>query len=462
MIESDDEVEALLLECVRDTFPALLLPTPDPEWSFRYPDLVGMLGLKAAKMLQAAILKDPSLRQLFSEHPADHATDHHAVSCHVSWSTGSAHPLQLVMVPQALVTYALVMAGIYGELTYDACARHALGALAAARALARGERVLLPLLVGLSNIDLADGLDSIDLATGELRRPTPVALARLGRNFRGREVRVLFIGAAEQQLLEVDRWHQGQETNAEETTAKWERLWPKIEAARQEVEGAVNRVRYSLLLASNTDQRIGAIAEITTRLNPLQTGSSAALATGFAAPLAPVTITDETAEQVRSWARRVADEHPRSLDIGMRRLLSAATTRLDPMDGFIDAVMCWENLFGEAQETAFKVCGSLAMLLEPDDQGRRRSLFSRLKNLYEIRSRLVHGSSEPDIKTAYRHRDEALSIALDAMRAAYDLPGLLTLQNGTERYKHVLLGFPSLPMRQAPAIVESLTASKPG
>jgi hypothetical protein len=195
-----------------------------------------------------------------------------------------------------------------------------------------------------------------------------------------------------------------------------------------------------MLLASRADQVVAVIPQVKTHFSPLAIGDYTELwASGFGAPSEAVTITADLAAEAVDWSRRVAAAHPKSLDIGMRRLLSAATARLDPMDGFIDAVMCWENLFGESQETAFKVCGAMSLLLEPTDSQARNSLFGELKKLYGVRSNLVHGSSEPDMAASFEYRDRALWLGLSAMRATYAVPGLLRLKGSTERHKYLLL-----------------------
>ncbi|MGV9213843.1 hypothetical protein ACTFTM_18470 [Micromonospora sp. RB23] len=437
--DSNDPVEALLLQCVRDAYPALLLPIPHRA-AFEYPNVSSpVFRLESSALLSEAIRKDESLRKLFPASAAN-VDRFDAHSFDLFFGDGRLTGVQLALMPDALVSFALLMAGVHGESTHEACANYARQALSASRTLARGEPVDLPLLVGLSNIRISQGVESIETPFGQLRRPTDSARAYLGVSPDTREVTTVLITKAKQQILE---FRQPGTTISESAANDWEKHRIAAEKAQKEVDALVNGIRYSLLLSSQDDEMIAAAPRVTTRINPFERGGVAYFAQPSPTPSHPAVISEETATLVQSWARRVAESHPNSLDVGMRRIISAATLRIDPLDGFIDAVMCWENLFGEAQETTFKVCGALAVLLEQHDLVKREELFKQLKKLYEIRSRLVHGGSEPDIHTAYRHRDLALGIALKAMRAAYDVPGLLGLTDARERYKRVLLGFPA-------------------
>jgi hypothetical protein len=178
-------------------------------------------------------------------------------------------------------------------------------------------------------------------------------------------------------------------------------------------------------------------------LSPLESGGfelSWPIDVGFR-PVPEVTIDQDLAQRAEEWAKKVDKSHPSNLDMSMRRLLTAVSVRLDPMDGFVDAVISWENMFGTGEgETTFRVCGAMAHLLEADNNRQRLSLFRHLQELYRIRSSLVHGAQEPDARSAMTHRDEAVRYALVAMRRLYDRPELLSAQSSSERGRNLLLG----------------------
>jgi hypothetical protein len=123
----------------------------------------------------------------------------------------------------------------------------------------------------------------------------------------------------------------------------------------------------------------------------------------------------------------------------MRRTLSAISDRTDLLDGFIDAVMAWENMFGGRPETNLRVCGAIAWLPEPHDYNRRSQLFDEPKDLYTKRSNLVHGAAE-SVANATACRDRAVRISIDSMRHLYADDKLLTVKDSADRGGMILLG----------------------
>jgi Apea-like HEPN len=105
----------------------------------------------------------------------------------------------------------------------------------------------------------------------------------------------------------------------------------------------------------------------------------------------------------------------------------------------IDSIIAWENLFGSKEgELRFRITSSLAVLLEESYQA-RKDLKKRLSDLYDLRSKVVHGSRNLK-RSEYPQCQEALSIAIEAIRVLIrERPDLLELPDGTERSTALLL-----------------------
>lgn len=171
-------------------------------------------------------------------------------------------------------------------------------------------------------------------------------------------------------------------------------------------------------LASNdTSKPVAPRITWSTNLLPFQAGFS------YSWPLLPVThgaeanLSDRAAE-IEEWARIVDRAHSASIDIAVKRLVSAISHRLDRSDALIDAVMVWENLLGTSSEVTFRVSAALAKLLERDPE-KRRSLRKQLSEIYGIRSRLVHGAPIDDA-ILRKACTEAIDVAVKALRASYN------------------------------------------
>jgi hypothetical protein len=155
------------------------------------------------------------------------------------------------------------------------------------------------------------------------------------------------------------------------------------EAAAKVQQRAIDMCRFSLLLASEEDNIIAPTQTFLTTLNPLSSGRSwnHSLYRYPISPLPPQKIDQETADRAGRWAQALKKQ-PANLDMGMRRLLSAATLRIDPMDGFVDAVIAWENMFGTPEgESSFRISGAIATLIEPTDPVKRKQLFTEARDL---------------------------------------------------------------------------------
>ncbi len=148
-------------------------------------------------------------------------------------------------------------------------------------------------------------------------------------------------------------------------------------------------------------------------------------------------VTQHIAE-IEEWARTVNKTHSKSIDIAAQRLISAIAHRTDKCDSLIDAVMVWENLVGTDHEVTFRVSAALATLIESNDQEKRKALYKKIKNIYGLRSRIVHGSSTEAKKTE-NASTTAIEIAIKALRVGYHKGDEWLSLNSTERSDNVLL-----------------------
>ncbi len=190
--------------------------------------------------------------------------------------------------------------------------------------------------------------------------------------------------------------------------------------------------------------RAGELVPLAFALATVDPGPFQAL-TGFSLPYLHPSFVPEVAlgdrgATVEQWARTVEDAHAPAVEVATRRLVSAAGHRMDKSDALIDAVMAWENLVGSETEVSFRVSAALAKLLEPDPT-KRKQFTKRLRKLYDVRSKLVHGAAvDPnDVNDACA---QAIDVAAKALRVCY-LKGRdwLSLKSG-ERSEAILLEWP--------------------
>lgn len=144
--------------------------------------------------------------------------------------------------------------------------------------------------------------------------------------------------------------------------------------------------------------------------------------------------------ELEEWTRIVDRTHAPNVDVAARRVVSAVAHRNDKSDSLIDAVMVWENLLGTSNEVTFRVSAALTKLIEKNPNN-RLVLRKRLSDIYAIRSRLVHGSpvDPAELNPAC---DEAIDVAIQALRACYKLGPEWLSFSSNDRSNKILLEWP--------------------
>jgi hypothetical protein len=435
--ESTDEVESLLLRICRDVYPSELIdwePTGFPE-SMRF----HTANLAASQEFCKAALADPSLSSLFpgfDPSSIGSQTSSYSIVSYVERQSGRGGSLQLVSLATGMIHYGMTIARIKGSSDLETIFHEVKGALGVVRKLADGVEVDLAGAATLGNIMLPEGMpveiSSIGTVYPWSTDSEPPVFSAAG----GVPVTAVLLASFSEKIVQVVQGVQSPDgviqrrRDLEGVRRRHEEFWERIE-----------RTRLSFVLSSDSGAILAPVLCAWGPIDPLALGQAHSFSASFGAPLPQITLTPELVENVERWASQIRLPAG-SLDIGIRRLLSAATSRIDQLDGLIDAVMCWENLFGDTPETMFKVCGALARLLEPDDQEARAGRFRRLRDIYTIRSKLVHGASEPKLADREALRLEAIQVALDALRLVLVSEELMSCRDSVERAKLMLLGFP--------------------
>lgn len=318
-----------------------------------------------------------------------------------------------------------------------------------ARKLTKREAVVVPTYIGLVGIEVADEVDVISHAEIIVRRSNPFDVGCLNKT---EYIPTIAELPTEMSLAEA-RWQRpvfGQAATPaqlEEFSSRARRPSGQADTAahsEQQIRQQVERLKFSLLLCS--DGRLAVKDKLWRTLNPLSR-----ITLQFSRYIDDLNVigddtplTNEIASGFVYWWDK-AGNVPKSLQIGMRRLLKAAAERDDPVDVLVDAVVAWENLFGSVPETVFRVTGAMAIHLEPDDLAKRGDILKVLKTLYNHRSKLVHGALDvgsPKFGLAVVRAEaaEALAIGLDAYRKVLENDALASISTSEGRANRLLIG----------------------
>jgi hypothetical protein len=429
--DADDAVTRELLALVRDYYPLTLMsPTTGPHAPYSFTGGTAQSNSlhshPSVDRLIIALANDSAFAEFGVPYGDTHLYNR-TEQLRTIWGFGGS--VRLSDIPGNLLNYTLMLGQVRGASNLSAYIAIAVEAVAAARRLLIGDRVELPVLIGLSGIRFEAGQPDFSIAQGIIRNAP-------------RSKQSLFLrgayGAPPSAFLELSE-EDGLASRIGQGSADFPLDNDGLQALHRNLDTTIRYCLYAFVLASTEDGTLRPTYHSTVRLNPLMPAQRTGTIGASAAAGRQLSISTQISSTVSEISRVVAERHIPSLNIAMRRL-TAAASRNDPSDAFIDTIMCWENLFGGTPETTFKVCAAMSILLEPSDSKARNSLFVRLKKIYGKRSLLVHGAQELDPATAYDLQIEALLITVRSLNAVYRNQTLLTFGNSNLRCNYTILG----------------------
>lgn len=383
-----------------------------------------------------AFMQDTALAKLFPGHNAKTLSKATVLNISAEWilSTGQGGTRQLVMLLEHVIAAAGMQALISdGRITAEGVTKSIGPVIQALRDLANGKATSVKLLVGFSGV--STGGERISLGTGVLRPPLEAESKALGV---GGISSVLETSVQLSILSITESPNEMLADQASPFMKAWDRYAPRLAELGKQTQARVDRVRYSVLLASENEETFG-MSEVARLVIDPTSPSFNPLWLRRSEPRAETVLSSRAAKAAATYFNSVSELHPKSLDIAMKRILSSASERTDATDAFIDAVIVWENAFGVSTETTFRVTAAIAKLLEPISFDRRSELQKELKELYNARSKLVHGGTEIHESKVWAYRQRSIEIALRVLRILYtDRADLLSLRSD-ERGARVLL-----------------------
>lgn len=392
---SEDTLLRPTLEMAQDYYPALLLPrehSPFDHSPFPIPLGLATLTAPGNAAVAAAITEDEPLRKLFPHGDIELDSYSHQFMAR-SGRGSSAHASFLAT---TFLINAEPQAWRTGKLTRQSYLEAVRGEVEGARRLAIGEETMVRVSVGLSPANLPENWRLVT-PWGILRAPNSWE-RRWTPEQAGAVLDVEFPMA----IILGDR-------RAEQGVAPEEFMRPNIE-----LEANVDQLRLALVLATPGDQPF-ALSQVWQLIpDPLQLPG---FRFGFSQPM-PSAGEPTSQSELKRWCRLVRSRHSPALDLPARRILSSLTTRTQPEDGLLDAMVALESLFGTGQsEIGFRLSVALAWLLDDDYESRTKRQ-EQVASLYNKRSKIVHGAHLKQ-QEADNARGEAIQLVVNAMRSLY-------------------------------------------
>ncbi len=436
-----DDVEDALIALAADAYPAYLL-SPDPDHMPMMEPVSFLTSMvihrhPEAKTFIEAALRDPVLGKIFA---TETETSGHIAS--VYRNTGSGGGLQLVMLPSLVLgtTWRHVRDG---DHTPERFADQAIKELALVRRVLGGKSAPIVARFAFAGVLLPTGAQ-LDLGDGIVRAATDADRELAPDVLKGQlqatdaAGQTTFINYDGDVILEYKFPYRVRLTSP--VLEDPPPAWPEDMRPPAALEQTAMRLRFSLMLAVERETRVQLVTTWRYFDDPLSSGRSMSWSdprqgTG----IMPTQLTDAEVVAWGEWYQRLSTKHAARIELALTRILRAIAERRELSDVLIDSVIAWENLFGTKEgEPTLRVTVSLAKLLEPAGTA-RRALRTRLRDIYTLRSDVVHGSVS--LKEAnYPMCQEALEVAIRAVRVlATERTDILELPSGAERSNTLLL-----------------------
>jgi hypothetical protein len=141
---------------------------------------------------------------------------------------------------------------------------------------------------------------------------------------------------------------------------------------------------------------------------------------------------------IEYWYDLLLKSDLKSVKIPLRKIAQAIFERRNHEDALIDAVTAMESIFGAKGETMFKVTVTVARFLANDVEARKAHK-KKLKELYDIRSKIVHGNNEAiESRVIEQGMNDLISYVLDCLAKLLENDDLLVMPSH-ERINHIML-----------------------
>lgn len=409
VIESNDSIVSLVNSIASKLYPLFLIKiTGKPSYFNKMHHNISstIYSLPEYKTMCKELLSDSAISKIFS-HVGENEIETRG---YYMASTGHGGDIQLASLPGTIVTNSFELMRMRGLFTLEAFAKAAEDTVNIIRSCAKGEVLNVPVFRGFNNVSLND-IEELQTEWGILR-PYNEGITELAPN----NTSSTNIDGKQHKLGFVLETHYPYKVNFNDLDEK--RKWPKeLEKARDNLDYVTESLGLCFALACDRNPPVGISSAWTMIFDPISQGTSLSWNRNTQSPVSHYILNSDT-DDIESWSKILYEVEDTKIRLAIRRILSAINQRMDPIDGFIDTIIAWENLFGGNAELSFRISISIAKLLGNDDT-ERKQIQKLVADYYNKRSTLVHGVKEITAEEAIEYRDECLSIAIKSLKKLY-------------------------------------------
>ena len=326
------------------------------------------------------------------------------------FNTGKGSGIQLVSLPDQLLRYAWELCLLENNRSFDHFMQTIPKAVQSFRKLILEGSVNVPLIIGLNNISVPEEFNEYFEDIGTIRAATKSDSQLFSGSFYPHNQKYYpVIFQATYSLAILDK-HDNNE---------FSKFYNDFDSAYESnIEIPFQRFLLATMLASNSDSPV-AIENMHVHIfNPIM-HSSSTWKSERSATGQEVDFSTFDVSELRKWLKILNECDPSAISIAIRRIFDAYILHRSPIDGFMDIVIACESIFGGNAELSFRISTAMAKLIYPNNFEERKTTQRQIKNIYNDRSKIVHGAKKPDYDQCIKNRDQLCNYLLQCLRIIF-------------------------------------------
>jgi hypothetical protein len=413
-IETDDALVNIASSLAIELYPVFLFKSPKNSYHFfknRFHQISSSLyRLERNKEFFDAILNDDSLKEIFSN-VGD--SDMNTFGDYLT-SSGRGGGLQLSGFLATIIFNAYELMQLRGCVSKENLTNCVKEVIEILRSTVDGTVVEVPVFVGFHNVGFND-VESIDLSIGKIRQYTEAIIELIPH-----EARPSGLGGENQKLGFILETSYPYKVDYSPIEPDKKKKWPKeLHEAHKHLDQVQENLSLIFPMAIDRSPPIGISSAWTLIFDPISPGTNISWSNKPKTPMPHFLIEKNNVDAIIYWSKLIDETDDEKIRIAIRRILSSINDRINPIDGFVDSIIAWENLFGGMGELCYRISISISKLLHTDPD-ERLTLQREIVKFYNDRSKIVHGAKEIGYEEAEIKRNRCLNIAISSLKSLYE------------------------------------------
>lgn len=420
----DDPLMGSFSKICENIFPIFLLPQFGQDI---FSNLPSLYGTRIENDFQAALINDSIISSIFPDTSSDLNPSRVIYS-----SVGHGGSLQISQFSNLLLQKSYILMRLRNQLDLENLIAAGKNVLEMMRKAIQGESVTVPLVVCFGGIMIDDDIEN-NIDKGQIRKIHNGIIDVFPAETLPATNNDKHIGFIYQ--YEVDYKIKILPNHIDVSDE-----WPVKQFDHEIINNISENISLAFALFTNGVNISSVFQKSSSFFDPLSSGSSIGWKENNINLFNhPITLNSDDIKSFQEWFDIISNVSDNKISLAKRRLLLSLNERRNPEDGFIDAIIGLENLFGQKTEIAFTVASCVSKIIG-NTLDERNEIFEKVKNLYNQRSRIVHANGKAvDNQEMSKYCKDSVEYLIQCLRWLYtEKPELICLDS-SKRATQIIL-----------------------